>query len=124
MIYAFGPAEIRDPQQALAYANQAIQKHDSHWGFQTTRGVCLYRAGNYQEAADVLQAAFQKEGRNHMNRCFAAMSYQQLGEVDKAKQCYAEALKLASQQNRFGQLDLLKLVREEAEAVLNTSKEE
>ncbi len=124
-VYAFGPADIRDPQRALAQADKAIQQRDAHAGFHTLRGVCLYRLGRYREAAEVLEFASRGDGRkSDMNRFFAAMTYHQLGEADKAKQYYAEALTMPQTSRKFGTIDLVNIMRAEAEAVFNTSNEE
>jgi tetratricopeptide (TPR) repeat protein len=113
-IYLFGSDDIRDGQKALDFADQSTQHRDAHRGFHVLRGVCLYRLGRYREAAEALERTYVAEGRTAMNRFYAALSYHQLGDTDKAKKCYEEALKLPQVGGYVGDA-----IRAEADALLN-----
>lgn len=119
MIYALGPEAVRDPGRALALMDKGVRQPDANVSFQTQRGVCLYRAEQYREAAATLDAAYEAKDRTILNRYFAAMSYHQLGDTERAKACFAEAAKLPQNIRVFGLGDdLPDRVRAEAEAVL------
>ena len=122
--YTFGPEKLRNPQRALEHAETAIQKRDANASFHTLHGVCLYRIGRHRDAIDVLERTYEvtvktKEGPTAMNRFFAAMSYQCLGNPVKAKECYALALKLPQPTGHPGLIpNWVELMRAEADAVL------
>jgi tetratricopeptide (TPR) repeat protein len=112
----------------LHWAEKAVHQRDAHLGYQTLRGMCLSRVARHREAVEVLETAYRgtprdNNGRTSLNRYFAAMSYHQLGDTEKAKECYEDALKLPKSGTLYG-LDLSELARAEYEKVLNTKPEE
>lgn len=120
--YTFGPEKLRNPKRALEHAETAIQKRGAHAGYHTLHGVCLYRVGRHREAIETLERAYGDKGkdkgdRSAMNRFFAAMSYQRLGEPAKAQASYALALKLPQSPSHPG-TEGIERMRAEAEAAL------
>jgi tetratricopeptide (TPR) repeat protein len=122
--YTFGPEKLRNPKRALEHAETAIQKRDANASFHTLHGACLYRLGRHREAIAVLERIYEststtKEGPTAMNRFFAAMTYQSLGDPAKAKECYALALNLPQPTGHPGMIPAwVEFMRAEAEAVL------
>jgi Tfp pilus assembly protein PilF len=79
-------------------------------------------AAGHREAVESLEKAYQERGARTLSRFFAAMNFHKLGDKQKARECYQEALKLP----RIGSLpglDFDRLTRAECDAVLNNSKD-
>ncbi|MHC4487941.1 MAG: redoxin domain-containing protein [Planctomycetota bacterium] len=86
--YLTGPKELRNPQKALALALKAVALQPSRSAWRNTLGVAYYRLGQFDEAVETLQAG--EDGA--FDFFFLAMSYQQLGQPEKAKEAYEKAI--------------------------------
>jgi hypothetical protein len=101
-------------------------------------GAALYRSGNYERAAEVLEesgAAFQShplppgaqfEGRNYQ-QLLLAMTKWQLDQKDAARRLLAETLpvvetELKSPFTKWNRLATLELLRAEAEGLIGQGK--
>ena len=93
-ILATGPAEVRDPQKALLWAQKAIQASPNNWACLNTLGVVYYRLGRHQGSIETLQKSIQanKDGGFAADFLFLAMAHHKLGHAEEAKQNYAKAI--------------------------------
>ena len=84
---------MRDPQAALIHARVATELNPAlpnHW---SNLGIALLRAGDAKAAAQTLEKADQMwTGSDLRRRFFLAMAYWQLGEQDKARLAYEQAV--------------------------------
>ncbi len=85
--------KLRDPKAAVIHARKAIDlapEDPNHW---SNLGVALWRAGDVKTAVETLEKAdsMYKDG-DHFHRFFLAMAYWQVGENDKARQAYRQAV--------------------------------
>jgi WD40 repeat protein len=88
-----------------------------------TLGIVYYRLGRYHEAAVTLEANLQANGDYApFALCFLAMSYHQLGDAAKARNCYDRAVQWqVKAQVPQGYMEELNSSRAEAEALLGVS---
>jgi tetratricopeptide (TPR) repeat protein len=112
----------RDPKQALALIQKAIEREPDNNMFLNTLGVALYRNEKYAEAVPVLDKslAVGKGQFDAFDLFPLAMCHAKLGDPAKAKDCFDRAVKWVE-----GHKDLpaqyveeLKAFRAEAEEVL------
>ena len=120
---ATGPAAIRDPARAVALARRAILLTPEDWLYLNTLGVALYRAGELDEAVDVLERSLAagNGGSDAFDLFFLAMARQKLGDAARARAEFDRAVAWTA-----GRSDLtpswteeLNGFRAEAEAVLS-----
>ena len=86
-----------------------------------TLGVVQYRLGQWQAAAETLQAAARanREGPTAYDLFFLAMTYRRTGRPEKAKECYEQAVRGAAQTGLAPhEVTELRVIRAEADAVL------
>jgi hypothetical protein len=88
--YLTAPEPLRDVKAAVPLAEKAVRLAPANAFAANTLGVAYYRAGRYREAADVLRSnlARQEDCALAFDLYFLAMSYHQLGETARARDCY------------------------------------
>ncbi|HTK78195.1 MAG TPA: protein kinase [Gemmataceae bacterium] len=87
-----GPADLRDPAKALAPALQATELQPEDANYQNTLGTVYYRLARYEDAVATFEANLKrKDGDTAADLFVLAMSYQQLGQSDKAHDAYGRA---------------------------------
>jgi tetratricopeptide (TPR) repeat protein len=91
--------QVRDPKQAVEYAERAVELVPGHapvreGAYRNTLGVACYRAGDFQRAIDELEQSCELfvHRNNAFNTFFLAMAHWQLGNPEKAREYYAEAV--------------------------------
>jgi len=75
----------RDPQKALALANQAVQLQPNNTSFLDTRGQILALAGNWKDAVADLEKALTGLSGNAGTHKSLALCYEKLGMSDLAE---------------------------------------
>src|SRR5262249_28229329 len=85
--------KFRDCEKAVQLAKKVVAlapKEGEHW---KTLGVAHYRAGNWEEAVAALDKSMQfRNGGDSFDWFFLSMAHWQLGEKDKARQRYDQAV--------------------------------
>src|SRR5262249_54547757 len=117
--YATAPAALRDAKAAVSLAKEAVGKFPQNSVYRNTLGFAYYRAGQYQQAVETLQANL----RDAEDRFLAydlyplAMSYHQLGDTAKAQEYvrWATRWRLAQQDLASENAEELDAFRAEAE---------
>ena len=94
-VQVMGPTKLRNATKALPLARRAVALAPDEPLCLNTLGVVYYRLGQWQEAADTLQASAQTnpEGPAAYDLFFLAMAYRQTGQPAKAKDCYDQAVR-------------------------------
>jgi serine/threonine protein kinase/tetratricopeptide (TPR) repeat protein len=122
-------ARLRDRVRAVDLAKQAVALQPKERTCWTTLGVAQYRAGDWSAARDALRKSLElRQGKENgfwygRTALFLAMSHWQLGEKEKARDSYRQALEwmqknkpaLEKDQGRWQEL---RRFRSEAESVL------
>jgi tetratricopeptide (TPR) repeat protein len=114
--WAFAKSAAKDPSpdQLLPLARRATDIEPYNLSYQNTLGAVLYRADRLQQAAQCLENNLKTERKEAAyDLYFLAMTYQRLGEPDKARQCFDRAKKLTPAANAE-----LRNLRAETEALL------
>jgi tetratricopeptide (TPR) repeat protein len=122
-IFSNGPRELREPQKAVAYAQEAAERRPRHWQSTVTLGAACYRAGDFPGAI----AAFQRARPLNSDRyspfewLFLAMSRHRLGEPEAAREALARAADLMEREKPASWLlpHELENLRAEAEELLS-----
>jgi tetratricopeptide (TPR) repeat protein len=85
---------LRDAAEAVELARRVVDLSPASKASLNTLGVALYRAGEWQAAADYLvQSEILDPGHNSsFNFFFLAMAHWQLGQKDKANELYRQAV--------------------------------
>jgi tetratricopeptide (TPR) repeat protein len=114
------PAEpkVRDPQRALALAQEAVRHAPPGGDEWTTLGAAYYRVGDWDNAVTALEKDESKRSDRFLprNRLFLAMALSQRGEAEKARQWYDKATREIAQ-HPSDDPDL-RAIRDEAERLL------
>jgi WD40 repeat protein/serine/threonine protein kinase/tetratricopeptide (TPR) repeat protein len=117
-----GPERHRNADQALPLAKRALELKPEGYEPLRTVGAVQYRLGQYDEAVNTLTraAAATKSGPAAYDQFFLAMTYHQLGETVKARECYERALAWRKKQTRLAEVnaELLTSLQVEVEGVL------
>jgi hypothetical protein len=94
-IFVAGPADLRNPKEALPLAQKAVRLTPNTHDYLHTLGVAYYRLGRWNEALATLQDAIQANAgqTTAYDLFFLAMCYQHLGHPQKARDCYDRANK-------------------------------
>jgi serine/threonine protein kinase/Flp pilus assembly protein TadD len=108
--------ELRDPQQAVDLAKQAVEKEPQKHDYWTTLGVAQYRVRDWKASLTSLDQArhLGKEGGGVA--FFLAMAYWQTGDKSKARQWYDRAVRWMDQNKP--QDEQLRHFRDEAATLL------
>ena len=88
--------QFRDATEAVELARKAVENAPKEAGCWFTLGVAQYRSGDFAAAIESLQKAGQmNSGEQHGGGAlFLAMAHWQLGDKDKARNCYDQAVRL------------------------------
>jgi WD40 repeat protein len=90
-----GPAQERDPAQALVLAEKAIALTPEEPMYNNTLGVVHYRLAQYGPAVEALERSLRETQGEYAgyDLFFLAMCHGRLGEAAAAKDCYERAVK-------------------------------
>ncbi|HEV3443589.1 MAG TPA: protein kinase [Gemmataceae bacterium] len=114
-----------EANRAAELAQKALELSPSDGTYWNTLGVAHYRAGHWKSAIEALDKSMGllKGEWESFNTLFLAMAHWQLGDNDKARQCYEQAVRWM-QENKprlekyKPQQEELRRLRSEAEALL------
>jgi tetratricopeptide (TPR) repeat protein len=113
--------KLGDPGQAVAHAQKAVELAPGSGSYWNTLGVAQYRNGDWKAAIEALMKSVQLDKRHDsFNFFFLAMAHWQLGEKDKARAWYDQAVTWMDK-NRPQDAEL-KRFRAEATALLGLAK--
>jgi tetratricopeptide (TPR) repeat protein len=84
------PEAAQDPQELVRLARLGATAYK---GNERVLGAALFRAGQFQEAAEQFAISQQTHPSRTWDLCFLAMIQHRLGETDKAKQLFDQAVK-------------------------------
>ena len=104
--------ELRGPEEALRLAKHTVEARPDEPRNWSQLGVAHYRRGNFQEAV----AALEKHNKHAHESFFLAMAHWQLGNREKAPECYDQALERLREERKAKPEDK-ELARFRAEAV-------
>jgi serine/threonine protein kinase/WD40 repeat protein len=92
-IYVTGPTDLRNPEEALRLAKNAVRLAPKEHNYLNTLGVAYYRLGKWKEAEATLQDAVKVDTGKAVawDQFFLAMCYQRLGQPAKARECFERA---------------------------------
>jgi tetratricopeptide (TPR) repeat protein len=83
----------RDAGKAVGLANKAVEMAPQGGTFWNTLGVANYQAGNLKEATVALEKSMQlRKGGDSFDWFFLAMAQWQLGEKEKARSWFDQAV--------------------------------
>jgi WD40 repeat protein/Tfp pilus assembly protein PilF len=87
------PPDSRRPDEALPLALKAVELAPERFEYLNTLGVAYYRLGRFDQAVQALLQASERnpDGPTAWDFFYLAMSHQQLGEADQARDCYVKA---------------------------------
>jgi tetratricopeptide (TPR) repeat protein len=113
--------KLRDPGQAVAHAQKAVELAPDSGAIWNTLGVAQYRNGAWKAAVEALMKSVQlRKGGDSFDFFFLAMAHWQLGEKVKARAWYDRAVAwMDKNQPQYGEL---KGFRAEATALLGLAK--
>jgi tetratricopeptide (TPR) repeat protein len=107
--------KLRDHPQAVQSAKRAVRLWPGNGTFWNTLGVALYRTGTWKEAVAALEKSMAlSKGGNSFDWFVLAMAYRQLGEKQKARRWYDEAVQWM-EKNQPKDEELRRFRREAAE---------
>jgi tetratricopeptide (TPR) repeat protein len=87
--------DVKGEKGALALARQAVERAGGQANFWTCLGAAHYRAGDWRAAIDALERSRQMEGKDtSYDLFFLAMAHWQLGERNKARRLYDDAVEV------------------------------
>ncbi|MEE8468548.1 MAG: serine/threonine-protein kinase, partial [Planctomycetota bacterium] len=94
-------AQRVDPKIVVSLARKAVALTPvPNPDYQHTLGVALYRAGEWQESVDILEA-LQARKSSAGDQIFAAMAHAQLGNDVRAREVYDRVLRLRDEGNQL-----------------------
>jgi serine/threonine protein kinase/WD40 repeat protein len=116
--YATAAEPLRDVKAALPLAEKAVKLESNNVVYRNTLGVVYYRAGKYREAVKELRANLetQEDWALASDLYFLAMSHQQLGETERARDYYDWAVRWPRTDPRLRPEHLEELAQFRAEA--------
>ncbi len=124
-LYVTGPAELRAADKALPLAQEAMELDPQSTAYRNTLGVVYHRLGRYQDAIARFEKNLQEDHPYAaLDWFFLAMSYQQLGQTAKAKECYARARQVRTMEKNLSSqyVEELKNFQAEAEVLLKITR--
>jgi len=112
---------MRDPAQALALAKKAVELEPKNGMYLNTLGVARYRNGDWTGAiADLDESMELRKGGDSSDWFLLAMARWHLGEKDKAREWYDQAVKWM-EKNAPKHPELIRF-RDEASALLGVNE--
>lgn len=93
-LLATGAQEVRDPQQAVGHARQAVAINGELPTYHNTLGVALYRAGEFAESTSMLKHSLEQTTgpATAYDLVFLALCYVKFEDWTRANDCYSQAL--------------------------------
>ncbi|MEX0613939.1 MAG: tetratricopeptide repeat protein, partial [Pirellulales bacterium] len=82
---------LRHSEEAVKFAERAVELGPHNGAIWNTLGVAQYRAGQWNEAIEILEKSLKLQGDNSSDFFFLAMAYWQLGNKDQARQWFDKA---------------------------------
>ena len=111
-----------DRVRSVELAEKAVQRSPENADFQNTLGVARYRSAQYSAAIEALQESIKLgSGGNSFDFFFLAMANWKLGDEDRARTRYDQAIEWM-QERGPGNGELIRF-RSEAEKLLGTPAE-
>jgi serine/threonine protein kinase/Flp pilus assembly protein TadD len=111
--------KFRDATQAVGSAKKAVELAPKEGTFWNTRGVSHYRAGSWKDAVAALEKSMEfRKGGDSFDWLFLAMACWQLGEKEKARTWYDQAVQWMDKNQPKD--DELRRFRAEAAELLGT----
>jgi serine/threonine protein kinase/Flp pilus assembly protein TadD len=91
---ATGPEpRIQPPEKAVELAQKAVALAPQNANYRNTLGAAYYRAGQWQDAVSALKSAMRlRSGGDSGDWFFLAMAHWQLGDAEKARHFYDQAV--------------------------------
>jgi tetratricopeptide (TPR) repeat protein len=120
-----GPAQERDPAQALLLAEKAVALGPEEPMYRNTLGVAYYRLGRYGPAVEALERSLRETKGEFAayDLFFLAMCHARRGEAAKAKGCYDRAVQwVQGRQHRLREEEKQELDAFRAEAAAELAK--
>jgi len=120
-IYLTAPGELFDPPKALPLAQRAVQSRPDQRSFRNTLGLAYYRLGQFAKAVETLEINVKTDHPGMaFDLLFLAMSRHRLGQPDRARTDFDQAVRwrLAQKGLDPGQDAELRTFEAEAQAVL------
>jgi eukaryotic-like serine/threonine-protein kinase len=119
---AKGSPSSSDLERALTLSRRAVELEPGNQAYLNTRGVILYRAGQYADAVSILDKSLEagKGQYDGFDLFFLAMAHHHLGHRDEARRCLNRAIAWVSRATSLSDQSVKELAdfRAEAEAVL------
>jgi tetratricopeptide (TPR) repeat protein len=109
----------RDPQRAVAMAEEAVHLAPDVGALQGTLGAALYRAGDLAKATEALEKSVKANGGYSADRFFLAMINEKLGNHEEALRFYREGV-MWRQQHEPQSAEALRIEAEAAKAIRPT----
>ena len=119
MLATAADPRFRDPRRAIELANEVVRNTPRIREIWTTLGAAHYRAGDWKEAiAAIEKSETVAPGRfTAVNFLILAMAHWQLGEKEKARECYEKAVRSMEQGSQSVTGDLERFRREASQLV-------
>ena len=114
-------SELWDPERALQLAEKAMSLDPNSSGLLNTLGVAHYRNGNWTEAIEMLTQSLDSNAQLSYDAFFLAMAHWQLGEQDKARDYFDQAVRWMDE-NQPENAELVRF-RAEAERLISAAEE-
>ncbi len=119
---ANGPRSTRDAERALQLVRRAVKLNPRDAFYLSVLGIIEYRAGRYTESIAILGRSL-KAGHGQDDATdlfFMAMAHHQLGDREKARDCYDRAVRWRAGQKSLSAEEEMEVAafRVETEAVL------
>jgi len=108
---------LRDPQRAVALAEEAVKLSPGEGTYHNTLGVARYRTGAFAKAIEALEASVRlRSGGDPYDWLFLAMAHARLGHRDEARREYDRAARWMAEKAPAN--PELAAMRAEADAVM------
>jgi tetratricopeptide (TPR) repeat protein len=115
-------SQHRDPAQALAHAQRAVQLMPQDDAALHTLGVAHYRNGQWNEAIEALHRSMELSGISDWHALILAMAHWQRGEQDEARRWYDGVVESQKGRGNASPDEELERLRAEAEALFGIAK--